>query len=62
MLNILMVRAEWTSEIKNVPEEVFLVHGEPSAADAIRVKLQDRYHWHPKIPKLYEKISLVFSE
>ncbi len=49
---------EWLSEIKNKPETVFLVHGEPTAADAFRVKVQDKYHWKTHIPKIYEEVEL----
>ncbi len=45
---------DWTSKIKNTPEEVFLIHGEPTAQDALRVKLRDTYGWNVTIPKLYE--------
>jgi len=48
----------WLSEIENTPENVFLIHGEPTAADAFRVKLQDRYGWKAQIPKLNEEITL----
>lgn len=44
---------DWTSEIKNIPEEVFLIHGEPTAQDALRVKLRDTYGWNVSIPKLF---------
>ncbi|MDN6281035.1 MAG: MBL fold metallo-hydrolase [Psychroflexus sp.] len=49
---------DWTSEIKNRPEKIFLIHGEPTAQDALRVKLQDHYHWDVTIPKLNETIEL----
>ncbi|KXO01201.1 metallo-beta-lactamase [Aequorivita aquimaris] len=45
---------DWTSNIKNIPEETFLIHGEPTAQDALRVKLRDSYGWKVSIPKLYE--------
>lgn len=45
---------DWTSNIKNIPEETFLIHGEPTAQDALRVKLRDTYGWKVTIPKLYE--------
>lgn len=44
---------DWTSEIKNIPEEVFLIHGEPTAQDALRVKIKDTYGWKVSIPKLF---------
>ena len=45
---------DWTSNIRNIPEEVYLIHGEPTAQDALRVKLQDTYKWNVTIPKLYD--------
>jgi len=50
---------EWLSDIENKPENVFLIHGEPTAADTFRVKLQDRYGWKAYIPKLNEEITLA---
>lgn len=44
----------WTGEIKNIPEEVFLIHGESTAQDALRVKLRDTYGWKVSIPKLFD--------
>jgi metallo-beta-lactamase family protein len=42
----------WVNKIKNIPEKVYLVHGEPSALDAFRVKISDTYNWNVAIPKL----------
>jgi len=49
---------EWLSDIQNKPKNVFLIHGEPTAADTFRVKLQDRFGWKAYIPKLNEEIEL----
>lgn len=51
---------DWMSNIKNIPEHVYLVHGEPTALDAFRVKIKDTYNWHVSIPKLadIEKVIL----
>ena len=49
---------EWLENVSNTPEQVFLVHGEPTAADAFRVKLQDVYHWTAHIPKLNDEVYL----
>lgn len=43
----------WMSEIENPPQKVFLVHGEPHAADAFRVKIKDVLGWEAQIPKMY---------
>jgi metallo-beta-lactamase family protein len=50
---------DWANSIKNKPEEVFLIHGEPTAQDAFRVKLRDTYGWNVTIPKLYEIKEIV---
>jgi metallo-beta-lactamase family protein len=50
----------WMSGIKNKPENVFIVHGEPQASDALRVKIQDKFGWHCRIPVLFEKVPLEF--
>lgn len=50
---------DWLSDIKNIPEKVFLIHGESRAADALRVKLQTDKKWHVHIPNLYEKVTLI---
>ncbi|AUC84635.1 MBL fold metallo-hydrolase [Polaribacter sp. ALD11] len=51
---------DWLTDIKNVPEEVFLIHGEPSSLDAFRVKLKDTFNWNVTIPKLYESKEFHF--
>ncbi len=50
---------DWCRNIKNIPEEVFLVHGERKASDAFRVKLADEFNWSVKIPTLEEEIEIV---
>ena len=44
---------DWLSEIKNIPKEVFLIHGEQTALDAFRVKIQKEKNWNVCIPKLH---------
>ncbi len=50
----------WMKNIKNVPEKIFLIHGEPTALDAFRVKIKDTYNWNAVIPKLdsVEKVEI----
>lgn len=52
---------EWVSDIKNIPEHTFLIHGEPTALQALRVKLQDSFHWNTSVPKLNEVVELSIS-
>jgi metallo-beta-lactamase family protein len=49
----------WTDAIENIPEKVFLIHGEPSGLDALRVKLKDTKGWNCQIPKQYETTEIM---
>ncbi|RED43835.1 metallo-beta-lactamase family protein [Winogradskyella eximia] len=49
----------WMSNIKNIPENVYLIHGEPTALDAFRVKIKDTYHWNVTIPKITDVEKIV---
>ena len=49
----------WMSSIKNIPEKVYLIHGEPTALDAFRVKIQDLYNWNVMIPKLTDVEKVI---
>jgi metallo-beta-lactamase family protein len=49
----------WMRNIKNIPEKVFLIHGEPVALDAFRLKIQETYRWRVKIPKLMDSETIV---
>jgi len=44
----------WMSNIKNIPEKVYLIHGEPMALDTFRVKIKDTFHWNISISKLLD--------
>ena len=50
---------KWMSNIKNIPEKVYLIHGEPNALDAFRVKIKDTLNWHVTIPKLTDVEKLM---
>jgi len=49
----------WMKDIKNIPETTFLVHGEPLALDAFRVKIRDEYGWKVHIPKQSEILEFI---
>ena len=49
----------WLNGVKNIPERIFLVHGEPTALDAFRSKLSHKFNWNVHVPKLYETIELM---
>lgn len=49
----------WMRSIKNIPEQVYLVHGESSALDAFRVKIETVFNWNVVIPKLTDVHKVV---
>ncbi|PKA84487.1 metallo-beta-lactamase family protein [Ulvibacter sp. MAR_2010_11] len=50
---------DWLDKIKNTPENTFLIHGEPTASDALRVKIQDIYGWKVTLPKLFSTVEIL---
>ena len=50
---------EWLGKIKNIPEQVYLVHGEAFSLDALRLKIKQTFGWRPCIPKLNETFELM---
>jgi metallo-beta-lactamase family protein len=48
----------WLGEIKNIPENTYLIHGEPTSLDALRLKIQDTCRWKVTIPKLNDVVEL----
>lgn len=53
---------DWMSDIKKAPEKIFIVHGEPHAADAFRVKVKDTYGWDCLLPELYSIDDIPFKQ
>jgi metallo-beta-lactamase family protein len=51
----------WIDTIENTPEEVFLVHGEGAALEALRVKIKDKKGWRVSIPKLNSTRAIPFE-
>ncbi|GER60054.1 MBL fold metallo-hydrolase RNA specificity domain-containing protein [Patiriisocius marinus] len=50
----------WLSEVKNIPQNTFLIHGEGNALDTLRVKIKDTYNWEVTIPKLNQVVEIAF--
>ncbi|MGZ3709604.1 MAG: MBL fold metallo-hydrolase RNA specificity domain-containing protein [Bdellovibrionota bacterium] len=48
----------WLGGFKSAPKTTFIVHGEPQAADALRVRIKDKLHWEVEIPKHLEVVEL----
>lgn len=45
---------DWLSDMKTIPETVYLVHGEPQALDMMRLNVKDSFGWGAEIPELYD--------
>jgi len=48
----------WVGEISQPPRKTFIVHGEPQAADMMRLKLKDTFGWEAEVPELYEILEM----
>ncbi|MCI5057484.1 MAG: MBL fold metallo-hydrolase [Flavobacteriales bacterium] len=48
----------WLKNFKHAPKEVFLTHGEPSQAEALRSKITDKLKWKCRIPQYLERVDL----
>ncbi len=50
---------EWLSHFQRPPKEVFLTHGEPLPADALRLKIQEKFGWTCRVPEYLETVTLT---
>jgi metallo-beta-lactamase family protein len=48
----------WLSGFKRPPKKTFIVHGEPHASDALRLRIQDKLGWACVIPEMMERHEL----
>lgn len=46
----------WMNQIKNIPENIFLVHGETTALEVFKEKIKEEYNWNAFIPKLFDSV------
>ena len=49
---------DWMSELKNKPEQTFIVHGEADAAEVLKSKIKERYDFEVAIPELYSIVEI----
>jgi len=48
----------WLSGFRRKPRSVFIVHGEPHAADALRVRISDKLGWECVVSQMGERYEL----
>ena len=49
---------EWLSKVKPAPKRVFLTHGEPKSADALRKHFDRAFGWNAEIPEYKQTVRL----
>jgi metallo-beta-lactamase family protein len=41
------------------PTRTFVTHGEPAAADALRRRIEEKFHWPCEVPTYLEAVDLA---
>ena len=50
---------DWLSHFKKPPRETFITHGEPSASDALRHRVEETRHWRCTLPEYRQTVKLA---
>ena len=48
----------WLKGFESAPKKTFITHGEPVAADAMRLHIEEQLHWPVQVPDYLETVSL----
>jgi metallo-beta-lactamase family protein len=48
----------WMRQLRPPPRQVFVTHGEPGAADALRQRIEREYRWPAVVPEYREVMEL----
>jgi metallo-beta-lactamase family protein len=49
---------EWLGGFTAPPRRTFITHGEPAAADALRLRIEEQLHWDCVVPEYLEDVTL----
>jgi metallo-beta-lactamase family protein len=52
---------QWLAELDASPRTVFITHGDPASADALRRRIEERFAWRCHVPIYRERIELPAS-
>ena len=50
---------EWLGDFGSPPQRTFITHGEPAAADALRLRIGEALHWNCAVPDYLETVELA---
>ena len=48
----------WLGALGQAPQQVFVTHGEPQAADTLRLKIKETLGWKARVPDYRETFKL----
>lgn len=48
----------WLKTLKKAPRHVYLTHGEPAAADALRWRIEHELRWHVSVPMMGDQVKV----
>jgi metallo-beta-lactamase family protein len=48
----------WLKHCPTPPRTTFITHGEPAAADALRLRIEEELHWHCVVPDYLQDVKL----
>lgn len=49
---------DWLGHFSDPPKQTFITHGEPAAADALRLSIEEKLKWQCTVPEYLERASL----
>jgi metallo-beta-lactamase family protein len=49
---------DWLRRLRTPPRQTFVVHGEPDAADALRLRIGDELGWRARVPQHGESVEV----
>ena len=52
----------WLGALPAAPRGVFVTHGEPVAADALRLAIEERHHWNVMVPEDRQSVALTAEQ
>ena len=47
----------WLEGFETPPRHTFVTHGEPAAADAMRLRIQDELGWRSSVPEYLDEVA-----
>lgn len=50
---------EWLKHFRAAPQTTFITHGEPDAADALRLRIEEQLAWRCELPDYREAVELI---